>query len=196
MAHHGVAGQHWGDRNGPPYPLKPGDHSAAEKKAGWKKSLENDGSWKGRKKVARDSSKYLNQIDKKNAFNKRYLQDSNAEIANRKKHGAKLEEKKSSSKSESKKAYYQSKIDDNNARIKAAQKASKKLMKDISANDKAVKDLEKYLNDYGYDISKRITSRNVMTKGEVALSIGGALLSGILVTRHVSGTKYKVKNRD
>ena len=194
LAHHGVAGQHWGDRNGPPYPLSAKEHSVSEKKAGWRKSLENDGSEKNRKKVARDSSKYLNQIDKKNAFNKRYLQDSNEEIANRKKAAAKFEEKRRSATSESKKAYYQSKIDDNDARLKEAKKASNKLMKDISANDKAVKDLEKYLNNYGYNIQRKITSRNVLTKGEVALSIGGALLSGVLVTRHVQGTKYKVKN--
>ena len=29
----------WGKKNGPPYPLGTEDHSAAEKKAGWKKSL-------------------------------------------------------------------------------------------------------------------------------------------------------------
>lgn len=39
LAHHGVAGQKWGQRNGPPYPLDEKAHSASEKKAGWKKSL-------------------------------------------------------------------------------------------------------------------------------------------------------------
>lgn len=37
--HHGILGQKWGKQNGPPYPLGSGDHSAAEKRAGWKKSL-------------------------------------------------------------------------------------------------------------------------------------------------------------
>lgn len=32
LMHHGILGQKWGKRNGPPYPLKPSDHSAAEKK--------------------------------------------------------------------------------------------------------------------------------------------------------------------
>lgn len=32
LAHHGINGQKWGVRNGPPYPLKPGMHSAAERK--------------------------------------------------------------------------------------------------------------------------------------------------------------------
>ena len=39
LAHHGILGQKWGKRNGPPYPLGYGDHSASEKKAGWRKSL-------------------------------------------------------------------------------------------------------------------------------------------------------------
>lgn len=37
--HHGILGQKWGKRNGPPYPLGASDHSASERKAGWKKSL-------------------------------------------------------------------------------------------------------------------------------------------------------------
>lgn len=32
LYHHGILGQKWGVTNGPPYPLKEGDHSAAEQK--------------------------------------------------------------------------------------------------------------------------------------------------------------------
>lgn len=39
LYHHGILGMHWGQRNGPPYPLSDGAHSPSEKKAGWKKSL-------------------------------------------------------------------------------------------------------------------------------------------------------------
>jgi len=39
LSHHGILGQKWGKKNGPPYPLEPGNHSAAERKAGWKDSL-------------------------------------------------------------------------------------------------------------------------------------------------------------
>lgn len=42
LAHHGIRGQKWGKRNGPPYPLDAEDHSAAEKKAGWRKSLDKE----------------------------------------------------------------------------------------------------------------------------------------------------------
>lgn len=40
LSHHGILGQKWGKMNGPPYPLDDSDHSASEKKAGWKKSLD------------------------------------------------------------------------------------------------------------------------------------------------------------
>lgn len=43
LRHHGIKGQKWGERNGPPYPLGAGDHSASEKKAGWRKSLDKSG---------------------------------------------------------------------------------------------------------------------------------------------------------
>ena len=42
LCHHGILGQRWGRRTGPPYPLDAGDHSASEKKAGWKKSLSDE----------------------------------------------------------------------------------------------------------------------------------------------------------
>ena len=51
LAHHGILGMHWGKRNGPPYPLGSKDHSASEKKAGWKKSLSGGKIVKKNKKV-------------------------------------------------------------------------------------------------------------------------------------------------
>ena len=40
LYHHGIKGQRWGVKNGPPYPLKAKDHSKSEQNAGWRNSLQ------------------------------------------------------------------------------------------------------------------------------------------------------------
>lgn len=50
LVHHGILGQKWGKRNGPPYPLGASDHSASERKAGWRKSLDRGGKSEDNKK--------------------------------------------------------------------------------------------------------------------------------------------------
>ena len=61
ISHHGILGMKWGQCNGPPYPLSAGDHSAAEKKAGYKKSIKG-GEELGRKK---DSKSKVTKVKKK-----------------------------------------------------------------------------------------------------------------------------------
>lgn len=56
LAHHGILGQKWGHRNGPPYPLDGSDHSVSEKKAGWRKSLSGGSGGGGTVKKKRTSS--------------------------------------------------------------------------------------------------------------------------------------------
>lgn len=54
LTHHGILGQKWGKKNGPPYPLGASDHSASEKRAGWRKSLDNGGKKADNKKKTKD----------------------------------------------------------------------------------------------------------------------------------------------
>ncbi len=71
LAHHGILGQRWGKKMGPPYPLGGGDHSASEKKAGWRESLEQKKKQRQERKAvktkAKSYEKEMNELQKKEA---------------------------------------------------------------------------------------------------------------------------------
>ena len=70
LYHHGILGQKWGKKNGPPYPLDAKDHSASEKKA-----EELIGKQKY-KKLKDKTIKILKQIDKElTEYGKRCVND-------------------------------------------------------------------------------------------------------------------------
>lgn len=56
LMHYGIMGMKWGHKNGPPYPLSAGDHSASEKKAGWRQSLKSS---RAEKKLKKKKAKAL-----------------------------------------------------------------------------------------------------------------------------------------
>lgn len=53
LEHHGIEGQKWGRRNGPPYPLDYDDHSTSEKKKNPKSKLDNYDTSKRNKKPSK-----------------------------------------------------------------------------------------------------------------------------------------------
>lgn len=70
LYHHGILGQKWGKKNGPPYPLDAGDHSAAEKKAGYKKSIAKGGETKTIKKKSEKTSDVASRKEVKQLIKK------------------------------------------------------------------------------------------------------------------------------
>lgn len=67
LMHHGIKGQKWGQKNGPPYPIGSSGHSAREEKAGWRSSLDKT-AYKQAKKNKREAKK---------AYEKAYNKASN-----------------------------------------------------------------------------------------------------------------------
>lgn len=69
LYHHGIRGQRWGKKNGPPYPLDASDHSKLEKKflgeRGNSTVAESKSEFKRRNRVAKKATKALNKLDKK-----------------------------------------------------------------------------------------------------------------------------------
>lgn len=82
LAHHGIDGQKWGSRNGPPYPLQAGQYSSEEKKLN--KGRFNVGNAVRKvKKVVRTTTDTARKIDRKY---KEYKRNKDIKNINKKKH--------------------------------------------------------------------------------------------------------------
>lgn len=109
LSHHGIVGMKWGHKNGPPYPLDAADHSASEKKAGWRKSLNSHSAGRVVKKAAKTVAKATakgakkfvdynvrttkNEIEQYKAYRKQRRETINANRAAKKQAKAERREK-------------------------------------------------------------------------------------------------------
>lgn len=83
LYHHGILGQKWGTRNGPPYPLHANAHSSSERKAGWRKSLDGGSEKKEdeRKRSKSSASDNVKDIAKKAIKKKKPVDEARTDIA-------------------------------------------------------------------------------------------------------------------
>lgn len=117
LYHHGILGMKWGAQNGPPYPLGSGDHSASEKRAGWRKSLS-----------ALDRKRNIKRIKKNKANRDRVI------VKKRSKAERKIETKYKKNKITSKEYISQIKAVNKKARkdLKRSKSIYKKQRKDVN----------------------------------------------------------------
>lgn len=174
LAHHGILGQKWGHKNGPPYPLDAGDHSASEKKAGYKKSI------KGAIQEARKKTKrYQKDLeDYKSARWKRKYANDRRLIAEEG-----LEEAKASKKKDPKfgEDYFNMAINAHKEEAAEAQKRIDKFIKrygDVDLKDMQLTDGEKYieLRDKGYS---KEDSMIIADHKQIASSVAKEMVSDL-----------------
>ena len=203
LEHHGILGQKWHKRNGPPYPLDAGDHSKSEQNAGYKKSLgggRNEELYdrKARKKGAKEATRDLNENDQERAEN--IYKFNKAERAYNK-YTKKMNKAKEGSKKREK---YAGKALD-------AYLDSEEAREAIDKGNARAKEILGYLEENGYNVKMKDTMRSVargdnfvksmlltgLATGAATAIAGPAGMSAAAVaftTDRVKGTKFKVKD--
>lgn len=170
LEHHGIKGQTWGDQNGPPYPLKGSQRSAAEKKKGTPVSKFAQGREERRKKKAaakiekakvKDEAKVI-KTDNKKAISKMRDKDLKESI-NRLEQEKKYKDLYNEVYSNEGKAYLKKKVSEgasnavgsavqsllSRAAIDLGQKGLKKMGIDIGDSNQSLKGLEAVKKELG-----------------------------------------------
>lgn len=208
LCHHGILGQKWGKRQGPPYPLDASDHSSAEKKAGWRKSLGATVQKLGQSNVNRATSKARakqayksGKIDK--AEYKQKLKDADAK--NRKETREALGLNKSQ---EERAAEAAKRADKNKAKAekKAEKEKQKNAYKNVDPNIAKNKQSRRAALDYNnlsdrqfkakYKTSKdKFAKRYERTKGDTySLGKKKAMAAAVIIATTPSIPYYDVRN--
>lgn len=179
LAHHGIRGQKWGHKSGPPYPLDASDHSASEKKAGWRKSLEGASD----EKKAKIYQKRLNKIDKSVAKDRVKIIEARNRFRNDldRSTKAKTDEKKDRLARQADDRYF-----------KSTEKSVKRLQDAQRETDRIIKEL----TDQGFSVQSRDVDRYVVRGRDV---VAGLLLASAGVisapSTRVSGIGYEVTSK-
>lgn len=175
LYHHGIMGMHWGKRNGPPYPLGASDHSASEKKAGWRKSLDSDGrvaAAKAKKDSAKAAKKSANKRYKKD-FNKYYNRSAQAYSPSKKQRNANRKRLDTALKS--------------GAKAAAADKAYKNAKKEY-------RDAKKEVQNSPEAVKRRQENAKKVAKVALVGALGAAVVGGAVVAAKSDvGRKYYKK---
>ena len=130
LYHSGILGMKWGVQNGPPYPLSRKAHSAAEKAAGWWKSLKKE-------KTAEEKEQERKEAAKK----KRQKAAAKARKAKIKKAEAEKKEAKKQEHTEKKQAKRQEKFEKKRSELMKDPAWIKKHITELSDDElRAVKD--------------------------------------------------------
>lgn len=122
LEHHGILGQKWGVKNGPPYPLDANAHNSREKKAGWRKSLDKGSSSKSEETKRKES---VSNAKKTKAAAKQSLSDAQlAYNLAKNRYNYNVDEKK--------KAAYKAALDKASRELDAAKKEYDTTVKDLN----------------------------------------------------------------
>ena len=200
LYHHGIMGQRWGKRNGPPYPLGAGDHSASEKKAGWRKSLNKDGKTENRTKVKKQSAIgaisgtiKLNNLDQRRAeWNRRLMYRERAVEKAKYKYDSKLEKYGKDSKKTEKAI----------RKVERKEKAAAKIASRMGKTEAKAQKILNNLKASGYTINskevKRYASDGSSYMGYYLGGVAGSIVMTALDYKYgygaqQKGTQYRVR---